>query len=298
MSESAIHDLGYKRYVGTRRPPSTRWRVIMRHQIAAGWKTFWRYKAWLGAAVIVTVIAALFIFLGSDTRFGRRIQTTFSDMALPFAFDWYGRIAFIITLRLVATVIATDVQSGAFTFYFARSTRTFDYLLGKLAGCATLIGGIVIGGSFLVTLMRLGMAGAESVSDLVPRLWLLPKTLAIATLMTLAYSAIPLAFSALVANRRAALATWAAWYLLVGAIANGLGFAFHLPLGAIDVATSIHAVTFHLLDEPFSLLGPSSANLPSLTIAVVSLVAQIGIALAIVYVALRRAQHAGVGGSS
>ena len=33
-----IHDLGYKRYVGTRRSQGTRWRVIMREQISNGWK--------------------------------------------------------------------------------------------------------------------------------------------------------------------------------------------------------------------------------------------------------------------
>jgi hypothetical protein len=298
MSESAIHDLGYKRYVGTRRPSSTRWRVIMRHQIATGWKTFFRYKAWMGVAVIVTVVAALFIFLGSEARFGRRIQSTFADMALPIAFDGYGKVAFIITLRMVATLIATDVKSGAFTFYFARSTRIFDYMLGKLAGCAVLIGAIVIGGSLVVALMKIGMAGTSSMGELVSALWLLPKVLAIAVTMTLAYSAIPLAFSALVGDRRAALGVWAAWYVIIGGIANLLGYVLHAPLGALDLAASIHAVTLHLLGNPFSLWGPSAGSLPSLPIAFISIFSQIAIALTIVYFSLRRAQHEGIGGSS
>ena len=60
VSEPAgtIHDLGYKRYVGTRRPPSTRWRVIVaqpdaRRRGRAGGGS----RLPLAVAVIVTVIA-------------------------------------------------------------------------------------------------------------------------------------------------------------------------------------------------------------------------------------------------
>ena len=54
MSAGQIHDLGYKRYVGSRRAVSTRWTVIMRHQIATAWAGWWRYKLWLVAAFLVT----------------------------------------------------------------------------------------------------------------------------------------------------------------------------------------------------------------------------------------------------
>src|SRR5262249_8293976 len=52
-----IHDIGYKRYVGTRRSVATRWRVIMRNQVAMGWKKWWRYKMPLFGAVIALFIA-------------------------------------------------------------------------------------------------------------------------------------------------------------------------------------------------------------------------------------------------
>ena len=72
MSETArgaIHDLGYKRYLGSRRPPSTRWRVIMRHQLAMGWRTWWRFKAPLSLAVITTFIAGGFIYFATNKIF-------------------------------------------------------------------------------------------------------------------------------------------------------------------------------------------------------------------------------------
>ena len=35
---AAIHDLGYKRYVGTRRPQSTRWRVLVKNVVSTSWR--------------------------------------------------------------------------------------------------------------------------------------------------------------------------------------------------------------------------------------------------------------------
>ena len=300
MSESTIHDLGYKRYVGTRQPASRRWRVIARHQIANGWQTFFRYKAWLIGAVIVTLIAAAFIFIATDQRWhlGHGVQQTFANMALPFALDWYGRLAFIVTLRLGSGVIAADFQRGAFTFYFARSTRPLDYLLGKIGGVGTLLGAILIAAPLAVALMRIGLAGAGSTDALVPQLWLVPKVVGIGLLATLAYTIIPLAFSALVENRRYALGVWAAWYLIAGPVAYGLGKVTHLPLAALDIASSIKSVTLHLLDAPVTPWGQSVYDLPSLTACFVSLGIQIVLAIAIVLWRLDAAQRSGVGGAT
>ena len=65
-----IHDLGYKRYVGSRRALGTRWRVIMRHQIATAWKGWWRYKLPLIAALLVTAILAGVLYFLSGNMFG------------------------------------------------------------------------------------------------------------------------------------------------------------------------------------------------------------------------------------
>ena len=139
MSTGAIHDLGYKRYAGTRQDAGTRWRVIMRHQVAMAWKTWWRFKAWLGMAVLISFIAGAVMYIFSNRMFhgmGRvgDVALTVRDVALPQSIAWYCRAAFITSLTLGATIIAGDVQSGAFTFYFARSVRPRDYVIGKLAG--------------------------------------------------------------------------------------------------------------------------------------------------------------------
>jgi hypothetical protein len=286
---STIHDLGYKRYVGTRRPPSTRWRVIMRHQIATGWKTWWRYKVWLGLAVINTVIAAAFIFIATDKQWG---AVKLADFALPFSIDLYIRAAFFISLTIGAGVIAGDIQSGAFTFYFARSTRPIDYLAGKLAGYGMLIAIPVIGGPFVVACMRLGLVGWESTSELLTQLELLPKTIAIGAVATVAYTAVPLGFSAIVPNRRYALGIWAAYYLVVGSIIAGIGFLSKSDIAAVDLATSVKSFANNLLD-----VGGRGFRI-STTAALVSIGAHVGLAIAVIWWQLVTAQKAGVGGAT
>ena len=93
-----IYDIGYKRYVGTRRPPSTRWRVIMRHQIAMGWKKWWRYKLALFLAIVTMFVAGgIIYFLGSDILrgFGARrsgVIVTIADSVLPLSIRFFPRL--------------------------------------------------------------------------------------------------------------------------------------------------------------------------------------------------------------
>ena len=71
MSEPAtgtIHDLGYKRYGGARSSAGTRWRVILANQVATGWKTWWRFKASLGLAVLLILAYALSMVFSLKTH--------------------------------------------------------------------------------------------------------------------------------------------------------------------------------------------------------------------------------------
>src|SRR5262249_24093632 len=139
---------------------------------------------------------------------------TLTDGALPRAISWYTRAAFLLSLTIGSSVIARDIQSGAFTFYFARSVRPRDYVLGKLAGMFAVNAAIMLAGPLVLALARLGLS--DSIDDLVTLLPIVPKAIAIGLLGTLAFAAVPLAFSALIPNPRHALALWAAYYLIVG----------------------------------------------------------------------------------
>ena len=301
MSQGAIHDLGYQRYTGVRRDAGTRWRVIMRHQIAMAWKTWWRFKAWLGMAVLISVIAGAVMYILSNDTFhgmGRAgdMVTMIRDVALPKSIAWYCRAAFICTLTMSATVIAGDVQSGAFTFYFARSVRPRDYVIGKLAGLGALMALLTMLGPVLLAALRLGLC--ESASDLVDHLVLLPKALAVGALATCAYAAVPLGFSALADSRRTALALWASWYLPIGMVVIIIGKITHTGwILALDLPSAIDGVATHLFEVPVFAFGPRPTEV-GLTAALISIGVQIGLAVALVASSVGKAQKSGVGGAT
>jgi hypothetical protein len=295
-----IYDIGYKRYVGTRRPPSTRWRVIMRHQLSTAWKKWWRYKLALGMAVIAMFVAGGFMFAGYEGNrafrgFGSASEVTlrFLDGAMPLAIEWLCRGAFVLSLTLGATIIANDTRSNAFTFYFVRSIRPIDYVAGKLAGYAFLVATIIVAPVLLLTAMRLGLS--EDFDQFVATLHIVPKALAVTLLATAVFTTIPLAMSALIANPRYALALWAAYYMIIASIATQIAKRSTPELAIFDPITAIRVITYDLFD--IRLLRNRLPPIPTTT-AVVGLIAQAGAAIALIWYQVSRDQKTGVGGSS
>jgi hypothetical protein len=294
-----IYDLGYKRYVGTRRSAATRWLVIMRHQIAMGWKKWWRYKVALALAVITMFVAGgILYFSGSDLlrAFGARgagVRVAIQDSALPVSIRFFCLAAFVLTLTLGATIVASDNQSGAFTFYYVRSIRPRDYVLGKLAGYGTLVATIILVPPLLLACFRLGMS--DNLDEVVANLDTIPKTIAVGLLGTLAYTAMPLALSSLVTKRRYALALWAAYYLIVGNMAFGISYVTSPVVAALDIPSAMLTVSYDLFD-----LNPLLRGFGRMTlgIALIGLLLQSALGIALLWYQVSRDQKSGVGGSS
>jgi hypothetical protein len=297
MSTGQIHDLGYKRYVGTRRSIGTRWTVIMRHQIATAWKGWWRYKPWLIAALLATAVSGGVLYFLSGKMFrmiggigGQAIK--FADGILPISMAWYCPIGFIVSLTVGATMIAGDVQTGAFTFYFARSVRPRDYVIGKLVGVGALLSLIMLGGPLVLAGVRLGLS--EDLDQLIEFLPIVYKALVIGALGTLVYAVVPLGFSALITNRRYAMALWAAYYVVVGSMAGGIAFVTRPAIAAIDLGAALKTVSLNLFDVQAS--GRSLA-IP-ISVALISIFAHAAVAVGVMFWRVRNAQQTGVGGSS
>jgi hypothetical protein len=297
MSAGQIHDLGYKRYGGSRRSMGTRWTVIMRHQLSTAWKGWWRFKPWLIAGLMATAVSGGILYFLSGTLFrmiggisGQAIK--FADGILPLSMAWYCPIGFIVSLTVCSTMVAGDVQSGAFTFYFARSVRPRDYVIGKLAGLGVLLALIMLGGPLVLAGIRLGLS--DDLDQLITFLPVVYRALAVGALGTLVYAAVPLGFSALIANRRHALALWAAYYVLIGSMASGIAYVTTPAIGALDLASALKSISFNLFDVHRSgrdLAIPTSA-------ALISILGHTVIAIGLVFWRVRNAQRTGVGGSS
>ena len=294
---SVVHDLGYKRYIGTRRSASTRWLVVMRHQLAMGWKKWWRWKLALGVAFITLAVASglLFFATGKEMRSFARgdIVMTFADGVVPLSLSHFFRAAFVLSIAMGATIIASDTQSGAFTFYYVRSIRPRDYVLGKLAGYGIQVASLVIVGPLILAGMRLGLAVSNG--EILDRLDIIPKVLLVGLLATLTYTTVPLAISALIPNKRYALAAWAAYYVVVGGIATGIALKVAPVVGVIDLQMALQSVTLNLFDVKI-IRGPS-LDIP-LTAAVIGILLQSALAIGVIWFQVSRDQRSGVGGSS
>jgi hypothetical protein len=298
VSTGTIHDLGYKRYVGARLASSTRWIVVMRNHVAHAWKTWWRFKATLGLAVIVTVITGGVMFLLQDRAIKgvvlpSGIAATLTDGALPRAIQWYSRVAFLLSLTIGSRIVAGDMQSGAFTFYFARSVRPRDYVIGKVFGQLLLVSLIYMSGPLVLAIARLGLA--DSTDNLIELLPVVPKALAIGALGTLAFACVPLGFSAIVHNPRYAMALWASYYLIVGGMAWVVSTVTESGVAALDLAASLDRLAYWLFDLEV-IWGRSKRIDPY--VALGSIFAHAGIAVALVVWQVRRAHLRGIGGAS
>ena len=286
-----VHDLGYKRYVGTRRPQSTRWRVIARNQIAMAWKTFWRYKLALFFAVATAIGFTIILTIGLD-KFARGVTSrSIEDQMLGVSFEFFVRYASLASLTFGAMVIASDSQSGAFGFYFARPVRPIDYVIGKVAGVWFLMAMLTTIGPLILVGVRIGMYADGD--QMLARLDLIPKVIGLGLLVSLAYAAVPLAFSSLVANRRYALALWASYYLVFGTIVELAGRRSWVA--GIDIRQSAQALADDTFDLAPVLRGRTSIDGST---AGALLAIQIAIALVVIYVQVRRARESGVVGSS
>jgi ABC-2 type transport system permease protein len=293
---ATVHDLGYKRYGGSRLAASRRWRVIMRNQIAVAWKGWLRFKAPLAFTLMITVVAGAVMYVSSNRLFNmiasRGTGITFADGIVPFSMMMYTKVAFAFSLSIGASVVASDAQNGAFTFYFSRPVRPIDYVVGKFAGLFVCNLLLLTAGPVLLGIERLGLA--DKGADILPLLPVVGKALVAGLAGAALYAALPLGFSALANTRGSAIGMWSAYYLIGASILTNIGNKTDTPLGLFDPANLITQLTFELFDV--QMRGrPAPLAWPILLAAVACFVF---LSLAITYWRVNKSRSAGVGGAS
>jgi len=297
MATGVIHDLGYKRYVGTRRPQSTRWQVITRNLLAFAWKRWWRYKAWLGIAFLTTVvIGAIMVLLRSET-FGelRRagVVVRLVDGLVFGSIKYYRPTAFLLTLTVGVGVVASDLRTGAFTFYFARPVRPVDYVVGKLVGLVILHAGVLLAPMLVLCFVRLGLS--KNTTELIANLGYVPKALLVGAVATLTFASVSLAFSAALSSAKLNLALWAAYYLILTSIAMAIGMVAKTPvIASLDIGYALSSLAHGLFEvQPLGDFIPGAITTP-----IVVLLGYSAAAIGFAYWRVSTAAHTGIGGGS
>lgn len=292
---AAIHDLGYKRYIGTRKPQRTRYRVILRNTLATSWQGWWRWRIPLGLSIIAMIVFGVLMerlqdstIKGFTTAAG--FDTNWADVLIPMSFDWFTKFGFILTVTIGAMVIGKDLASGAFEFYFARPVRPIDYLLGKVGGMVLIMSTVLLAIPFALTALRVGLSG--DTAELESSLILLPQTLGIGVLATTAYAIGPMMFCAVAREPRSAMAWWAGFYILAGSMIQGIAIGVEVPeLMVLDLQAAVMTVVYGTYDTI-----PRGLEVAPLWTGIASCLGYIALGLAAVHFRVTRAQREGMGG--
>ena len=126
-----IHDHGYARYTGVRRPPGRAWRVIARTGIRKMFSSKLFLLVLLFAWMQFFVRGVLFYLAANFPQvegFIAPTPATFRDF-----FDSQAFFVFVIAIYTGAGAIANDRQANALPLYLARPLTRWEYVAGKLA---------------------------------------------------------------------------------------------------------------------------------------------------------------------
>ncbi len=126
-----IHDQGYARYTGARRPPGRAWWVIARIGIRRMFSSKLFLLVLLFAWMQFFVRGVLFYLAANFPQvegFIAPTPATFRDF-----FDSQAFFVFVIAIYTGAGAIANDRQANALPLYLARPLTRWEYVAGKLA---------------------------------------------------------------------------------------------------------------------------------------------------------------------
>ncbi|MBK9030373.1 MAG: hypothetical protein IPL61_03380 [Myxococcales bacterium] len=283
-ARGAIHDLGYARYQGTRRAPSSNWLVIARQQIAFAWSTWWRWKLALGLAVVITAIGGGILYLVPGAGGDLTVATTMSFYRLP---------AFVVSMTMTSMLVARDMETGAFAFYFSRPVRPIDYVAGKLAGNFVVMACLLLAGPVLLALFRIAISSSWSATT--EALPMVAVVALVGVIASLFFAVVPLAISALLGRRWLALGLWAGYYVPLTTILAIMGQVGPRSIAALDPPHALESIAFRLGEV--RLPGNGDTH-PSLAAAAIALGALIVVATGVFAWSVASRGTAAVGASS
>jgi ABC-2 type transport system permease protein len=270
-----LHDLGYRKYTGTRRVGPQLWRVIAGRGLRS------TMRAWY--VILILVIASFVIVYGGVLLYG--IQTL-AKAGVPFkelgtightflnVAEWDRFWGFVAALLVGSSMLSDDFRTGGVVFYFARPVTRGVYLLGKMAPVVVIVTAINVVPPLLMSLEVLALTGDSAAA-------LLLLKVVLHTIVTVAALCAPAALiSSLVRNRLLGMGVYFGLYagskVLGEVLGSMLGDAW---ARCLSISTDVHVLGQWIYGEP--------TTAPPLTAAIV-LVALIGGSLLFAY---RRLRH-------
>lgn len=290
--QAAIHDTGYQAYGGPRTAQARRFLVIARNLIATSWRQKWGVRLPILLTGLVTIISCVVIYLQrfAVARFAEQAGNPLlqADRIVMKASISLGVLGFVLAARVACAAVADDLRVGAFTFYFARSIRPVDYMAGKFLGVFAVVGMPMFAAPLVLAIFRTTLC--DSWSELTATIDLVPRAMLYGFLATGAYALPGLALGALLKKRLPAQAAYAAYYLVLGGIAEAASQALRIrELRLLALHDAVAVVGRAIFEQPMS-RDPSAALAGAMVVAVGAAAA------ALVARRVKRAELSGLGG--
>lgn len=216
-----IHDLGYRKYDGERKPPPTAIGNLAVHglQRVFGLKRKFRHKIMPIISLLVAYVPAL-IFVG--IAFLLPVDLI-GDEIIPSYGEYYGFILFALLLFcsfVAPEMLCTDRRTGMLGLYLASPLNRDTYLLGKLAATTLAISTMTCGPLlFLLGAYTTEGSGPDGVFAFIE---LLARILFVGFLVALFLAAFCMAISAVTPRRGVASAVIVMTFLVLSIVSSVL----------------------------------------------------------------------------
>ena len=211
-----IHDQGYRRYEGRRRPLGTAWWVIARQQIRTvlSQKRYWLL---LVLAWIPFVVRVVQIYLAANFQQAAFLAT--SAQLFRGFLDFQGLFVFLLIVG-AAGAIADDRRANALQVYLSKPLTRVEYMVGKLCAPMIFVLGVTLLPALLLLVVHVLFAG--SLTFVVQNVYLLPAILLYSLTLALLGTFTMLALSSLSKSRRFTALTFTGLFFFTSAMYQAL----------------------------------------------------------------------------
>jgi len=211
-----IHDQGYRRYAGRRRPLGTAWWVIARQQIRTV-LTQKRYLALLLIAWIPFVARVVQIYLAANFQQAQFLATS-KELFRGFL-DQQGLFVFLLIVG-ASGAIADDRRANALQVYLSKPLTRVEYITGKLFAPFAFVLGVTLLPALLLLVVHVAFAG--SLTFVTQNLYLLPAILLYSVALALVGTFTMVALSSLSKSRRFTALTFTGLFFFTTAMYQAL----------------------------------------------------------------------------
>jgi ABC-2 type transport system permease protein len=192
-----IHDQGYRRYGGSRKPHGQRWWVIARAGLFERLRER-RFLALLLLAWLPFLVRAVQMYVAANFS-----QATFlAPSAETFReyLEQQGVFVFFVTIYVGSGLIANDRRANALQIYLSKPLTRVEYITGKLVTLLVFLLGVTWVPATLLLMVQMMFAG--STAFVVQNLFLLPAITLVCALQVGVSSLTVLALSSMSKSRR------------------------------------------------------------------------------------------------